>query len=214
MANEVAGVRPGEPGTRRNAGFVLGSSAIEALAGAVAVVLAILGLANVQTHYMLPVAAIALGLALLFKGGAVAARCAGMACGTGKCAMSAEFMGGVGGIVLGVLALLGITPVTLLSVAAIVFGAAVLLGAGACARLGAAEAMTAEPTSETMAAEAAAAAVGGAVMVGLAVVILGILALVGFKPETLVFVAFLTLGASILIGGSALGGTMASKMHR
>jgi hypothetical protein len=193
---------------------VLGSSAIEALAGAVAVVLAILGLAHVQPNYMLPVTGIALGLALLFKGGAVAARCAGGACGTGRCAMSAEFLGGVGGIVLGVLALLGITPVTLLSVAVIVYGAAVLLGAGACARMGATEAMAAEPASETMAAEAVAAALGAAVLVGLAVVILGILALVGFKPETLVFVAFLTLGASILIGGSALSGTVAAKMAR
>ena len=49
--------------------------------------------------------------------------------------MTAEVLSGAAGIVLGILALLGIASMTLLSVAAIVFGAALLLGAGATASL-------------------------------------------------------------------------------
>jgi hypothetical protein len=49
--------------------------------------------------------------------------------------------------------------------------------------------------------------------VGLAGIILGILAVVGAYPLTLVLVAFLCLGASVMIAGAALGSKMMTVLQ-
>jgi len=86
----------------------------------------------------------------------------------------AEFLGGLSGIVLGILALLGVAPITLLSIAALVFGATFLLGSAA--RIGS----------------------GPQTIFGLAGLVLGLLAVCGMESLTLVLVALVCLGASAL----------------
>ena len=89
-------------------------------------------------------AVIGIGISLLCEGGTVGARFSRLlANATGKEAnyanlgggLTAEFMAGATGIVLGLLSLLGVVPTVLPAVAVIVFGGALLLGSGAAARL-------------------------------------------------------------------------------
>jgi hypothetical protein len=115
----------------KSAEVVAGGSMGEAVAGIAAVVLAIVGLAGLYPVYLTAIASIVLGVALLLQGGAVAARFSQLlaeAAGTRLTnrelggGMSAEFLAGAAGVVLGILALLRVFPEVLLPVAAIVFG--------------------------------------------------------------------------------------------
>ncbi len=184
----------------------------EAVAGAAAVILGILGLIGVLPIRLDAVAAIVLGAALLIGGGAVAGRYAGLL-PAGRAARARREVGGalglqalagVAAIVLGVLALLGVSPLGLLAVAAIVLGAALLASGGAMARL--------ERSMQGLRGETVAGPSGTAVyaaggwegIIGAGLVVLGILALAGHSPLTLTLVAMLSAGAALLVGGSTL----------
>jgi hypothetical protein len=196
-----------------------GGSIVEAAGGAAALVLAILGLATVLPQTLASVATIAIGVALLAEGAAIAGRYARIVAqvemnrrkavelGGGT---SAEFVAGGAGIVLGLLALLNVVPVTLTAVAAIVFGAALLLGSGATSRL---NAMVSGSKDGDTAGEMVHAASGAQVLVGLSSAVLGIIALVGIAPETLVLVALLSVGATIVLSGTALTARMAEILR-
>ncbi|HLH47970.1 MAG TPA: hypothetical protein VKV96_01405, partial [Roseiarcus sp.] len=104
----------------------------EAAGGVAVVVLAILGLANVAPLTLVSVAVIVVGAALLMQAAAQSAEFARMvtATDTGEFTVAdlaggvtVEYLTGSAGIVLGILALLGIASVTLVAVALIVFGA-------------------------------------------------------------------------------------------
>ena len=88
--------------------------------------------------------------------------------------MSAEFVGGATGITLGLLALLAVAPVTLTSVAVIVFGGALLLGSGANWRVSSALSGGDTQRGEEMARQAVNAASGAQVLVALGSAVLGI----------------------------------------
>lgn len=199
---------------RLAAALTTGSTS-EAVGGAAAIVLAILGLAGIQAAYMMPIATIAIGAALVVAGAAVMAdysdvfaeiastRGEKVELGGG---VTAEFLGGAAGIVLGILALIGLAPPTLGAVAVIVFGGALLLGSGATARLRDLK-LSRGPEhgrAEHLAREATLAASGAQVLVALAAIALGILALTGIQPATLTLVALLALGSSIVLSGSAV----------
>ncbi len=199
---------------------VAGGSIGEALAGAAAAILALLGFWEVVPLTLAAIATIAVGVALLLEGGGVAARysellsetvgdpwAGRMAFGTG---VAAETIGGIAGVILGVLALLTVAPVILMGSAAVVYGAALLLGSSATARLSglAFVATTPSPVTERLSRDAVLAAAGGQVLVGLAAVTLGILTIIGIAAPVLILVALLALGASTLINGTAVGGRM------
>ncbi len=197
-------------------------STSEVIGGGAAVVLAILGLAGIEQGYMLPIAALAIGAALLIEGGVIITRYADMAAelphhgsmesGGG---VTAEFLGGCAGLVLGVLALVGVVPQVLVSIAALVFGSALLLGSGATSRLRNFDfASTQHPMTHELAREATLAASGAQALVGLAATVLGILALTHIAPITLTLVALLIVGASIVLTGSAVTGWFMSGTSR
>ena len=179
-----------------------GSSSLwEALGAIAAMVLAIVGLSHVLPAMVAAVATIIIGAGLLLEGGGAGAQyrqvlSQGAAEPGG---MTADFLGGLAGIVLGILALFGIAAGTLLSVAVIIFGASVLLSGAAGSHLnwlfgveaGAPESSTHRPGSLG----------GGQVLVGLAAVVLGILAVIGIAQMVLVLVGLLALGAGGLFGG-------------
>jgi hypothetical protein len=204
--------------------FFAAGSAVEAVGGAAAAVLAVLGLAALFPMTLSAVATIAVGAALLAEGAAIASRYTYLTSEAERSrlgaaelggGMSAEFLGGAAGIVLGLLALLHVVPLTLMAVAAVVFGGALLLGSGATSRL---EEATFSGTETTgiragVAHEAVAAASGAQVLAGLGSIVLGIIALVGIVPETLILVAMLTVGATILLSGSAVTARLAVLMH-
>jgi hypothetical protein len=208
----------------RSIKIVAGGSITEALCGIGTVVLAILGLAGLVPGYMAAVATLAFVVALLAQGGTLAARWSRLIRETAPYewdpraelggGMGAEIVAGGAGVVLGVLALLGIGTITLIPIAVIVFGGALLLGSGATADLGTISAPTPHERFAHAVRQATVAASGAQVLLGLAAVVLGILALVGVDPITVSLVALLVTGTSALFSGGALSSRMASLMRR
>lgn len=222
---------PEQPTTRErteevSAGILAGGTLVEAIAGLVAIVLSIIGLAGIWPVILLGIATIVIGVALLFEGGAIAVRFARfvpeadrlgsrmpqVSIGRG---MGVEVAGGIAGIILGILALIGLFPMVLTSVSAIVFGATFLLSGGTGMRLNnwTAENYHWSDMSFQVAREAVAAASGVQLLTGMAGVILGILAVCLVSPLILTLVAMLSLGCGILLNGAAISGKMLTLMQ-
>jgi hypothetical protein len=192
-------------------------SAFETFTGVGAVALAILGLAGVVPLGFAAIGTIVIGAGLLFAGAGVAVRYAEVAPEIGRepghtaelsGGMTAEFVAGVAGIALGILALLAVAPYILTASAMIVFGAGLLLGAGVMSRVNAVPAED-DPTGQPrrrLAREAVSAAAGAQALVGIGAAVLGILALNAVAPLTLILVAVLGVGAVMLLGGTAVWG--------
>jgi len=183
---------------------IAGGASFETLAGAAALVLAIIGLAGYLTSYMAAISTIAIGAALLAYGGSLVARWKDLARGDAhrredvmaEGGLGTEAFGGAAGIVLGILALARVAPLVVLPVAAIVVGAALLVG-------GSVERATIRASG------------GGMVMAGLGAVVLGIIALVAGGPQlTLTLIAMLAIGGAMVLSGGALAAIFARRMHR
>ena len=209
---------------KQSAKVVAGGSITEAIAGLAAVALAIIALAGVLPGYLAAIATIAVGVALLAQGGAVAARWSKLVAETPGyewdpqtevgSGMTAEILGGASGIVLGILALIGVAPHILIPVALLAFGGAMLVGTGATADLGRMRSAGTSPRLERATREMTVAASGTQMLIGIAAVVLGILALIGVDPLTLSLVGLLAIGASILFSGSAVSSRMLSILRR
>lgn len=203
-------VRAAEPRvekTRRSAG--LGGSAVEAVAGVAAVVLSILALSGLLVVPLAAIALIAAGAGLLFEAAAVAARETGTRevesekeRVTVKGGIGADSIAGIGAITLGILSLIGLYPLTLLPVGAIILGAGLLLSAGAPA------AEREVGAGESAVREALAAASGVHFLVGAGAVVLGILGVLGKLPVVMTLISTLSIGATQLLTGATIGGRM------
>ena len=207
---------------------VTSGSMIEATGGFVAIILAILSFATVVPIYLIPVAAIVLGTALLFEGGAVATRYwrLPVEIATGRWAstelaigMFAEFVAGVTGVVLGILALLGLAPLTLLSTAVLVFGVALVLGSGLTSRLNHLEYESREEAGQTERLHAPARlvnrmATGFQFLIGLGATVLAILALVGIASVVLIMTSVLIVGFAAFLSGTAISSRIMHLLHR
>ena len=121
-----------------------GGSWLEGIGGLLAVVLAIIGLSTVGINSVDSVAVICVGLGLLLDSGAIGARFSSLLTDVGKSkreefelksGLTVEFLGGLAGIVLGIIALAGLYPTVLLAVAVLVYGAVLVLDTGMLARL-------------------------------------------------------------------------------
>ena len=215
----VEGVR------ERRVGVLEGSGTfVEGVGGAATVVLSILGLTGVMPLELAAIAAIAFGVALVAEGGTIASRFSRLLARSGGSevdvadlggGMSAEFLGGATGALLGLLAVLHIAPMHLVPIAVVIFGGALLLGNGATAQaselaLGAAS----KPEAHAVAREAMLAAASSQVLVAMGAIALGIIAIVGIHPATLTLAALLALGASVVLTGTAIGGTMLAVVRR
>src|SRR5499427_6197993 len=109
----------------------------DAIGGIATIVLAIIALAGVHPEVILPIAVIVFGAALLVQGGTMLSEYASIIFPAGSTYPSSEqfgmgslstlFLVGVSGIVLGILALLGINFTILSAIAVIAFGSALLL---------------------------------------------------------------------------------------
>ncbi len=203
---------------------VRSGSLAEGVAGGAGIVLAIIGLANILPHVMIPISTIALGAALLFEGGAVTARFTDLLekMGTGRIEISelgvgltTELVGGLAGIVLGILALLNVSPAVLLPVAVIVFGVTLLFGSTVTARLNSLQISRSgeHEAFREVAREAVSAAAGVQLLLGLVAITLGILAVVGMSPVVMNLIALLCIGFSDLLSGTALSARMLSMVR-
>lgn len=195
---------------------LVGGSGVEAVCGIAAVVLPILGLADVIPGIMLAISGIAVGVGLLFEGGAIAAehkklvaritetKLQELEVDTG---MSVELVGGLAAIVLGILSVLTLAPMVLMSVSAIVVGTALILSSGTTVRMNALRlaASSQESRVQNLARDVVNTSAGTQVFIGVGAVVLGILALIGIASQVLALVAFLCIGSSMALSGSALG---------
>jgi len=203
-------------------GIAAGGSIAEAIGGVGVVVLAILGLVGLLPEEFAAIATMAVGVALLLEGIAIATRFSDVLSESGRGlseeiklggGMGAEFIGGAAGGVLGLLALLGIVPVTLMAVAVIVFGASLLLSSFATCRLDLLASRLSQNRLTGRWMVAGIAASGVQVLVGIAGIALGIIALVGISPMILILAGLLSAGVAVLISGSAVSGSIASVMQ-
>lgn len=189
-----AGYRPAHEGT--SVKTRAGGAVLEGLGGIAVIALAIVGLAGVYSTPMAAIATIVLGAAILVEGGAFAASHREVISNQGSAkgtllqwneGLSGEFLGATAGIILGILALLGAAPATLVSVAVLVYG-----GTFAASGLG-------DISSSRR------------LVFGLAGFTLGVLAVCGLDSLLLVLVALLCLGASTLFSGAEAGASMAAS---
>jgi hypothetical protein len=202
-----------ESAVARTAKAGIGGTVAEAVAAAGAVTLAILGLVQIYPVLFVSIATIAIGAALLLHGASIAGRFRAMlvetpagSADTGV-GVTAEFVGGLAGIALGILALIDILPGLMVPIAAIVFGAVLVFDSGITVRLAQlppAEARVPD-RSESVLRQAAEATSGLQVLVGLGVAALGILALLDYAPLVLSLVAMLSVGGFLLLKDTAVG---------
>jgi len=197
----------------------------DAIGGIAAIVLAIVGLSGVKPEALLSIGTIVFGAALLIQAGAMLSEFAMIEMTTADASIamsgggiSALFLVGAAGLVLGVLALIGVYAPILTAVAVIAFGVALLISSSAVWRLltspsVAARFETSAPVVRIVASEMAAGSTGVQAMAGLAVVVLGILAVCGVYAQPLTLIALLVAGSAILLTGSALSGTMIGFMR-
>jgi hypothetical protein len=197
---------------------------VDALGGIATIVLAIIALSGASPAILLSISTIVFAAALLIQGGAMLSEFAQLGAtpdayvGTGSGGISALFLIGIAGIVLGVLALLGIHAPILTAIAAIAFGAALVISSSAVWRLLTSQTVAMRfqrhaPVLRAVASEVASASAGLQAVAGLAVIVLGIVAVCGFYTVPLTLVALLVAGASVLLTGSTLSGTMVGFMR-
>ena len=119
-------------------------SIVELVAGLAVVVLTILGLAEVSPTFLVALATIVFGVGLLLYGtaalsqlNAALARYSASEASLGgiSSGWSTVFLAGVAGIVLGILALLGVSSTQLVAIAVIAFGASLLISSNAGMRM-------------------------------------------------------------------------------
>jgi hypothetical protein len=198
---------------------LIGGASAESIAGIAAIVLTVVGLANILPHALLSVAAIAVGAGLLVQGSAVAAEHKQLVALLAEDTMeevnldtgiSVELAGGLAAIVMGILSLLMVAPAVLMPATAVVVGGTLLFSSGTTQRMNAVRLqharesqdrnLVAKVTRELV--NTSAAAQG---FIGLGAVVLGILGLISIAPFELALVALLASGASMALSGSAIG---------
>jgi hypothetical protein len=118
--------------------------------------------------------------------------------------LSAGVMAGIAGIVLGILGILDIAQPTLISVAVIVFGAAVLLDFAMMAQTRSIRSAAITSAESPRVARAPAGSTMASIFVGVGLVTLGIIAVVGTRPDILVAVSLLGLGGYLFLKGTAI----------
>jgi len=203
---------------------------VDAIGGIVTVILAIIALSGVNQPVLGAIATIVFGAALLIQGGTMLTEYTKMTAPPGMSGMVEEFTGGGGlsalflvgsaGIVLGVLSLIGIASDMLVAAAVIAFGGALLLSSNSVwhlyrakqsfGRYGSARMVSG---AEFLASEMASGSAVLQCLAGVAAIVLGILAVTGVHSNVLTLVGLLVLGATVLMTGSTLTGTVMGFME-
>jgi hypothetical protein len=181
------------------------------------VILGILALAKIDPLLLVSIAVIVAGVLLAIDSAALTQEIAGaLGAKAGHhinaselpTGLNAGVLGGITGVVLGILAILDVAPHTLIAVAAIVFGAAVLFDFAARSQARALRMTTGETPEQSakLALAAASSTSTAAIFAGIGLITLGILALAAIASEVLMAVAFLGLGAYVLLEEASVAG--------
>jgi hypothetical protein len=180
----------------------------EGAAGIAAIVLSIVALAGVSSTDLAAITTIVIGVGLMAQGFNTAAENMRLPLAGGVAEFGGEVMAdclaGGAGIVLGVLALIGLSPGYLMSAALIVFGGALMLSGALAMR--ARIAMPTVGTARFITIPGSSATGGVEIVMGVAAIVLGILALVmAHTMGVLLLVGFITVGATMLIVSATFG---------
>lgn len=213
------------PYEQRGALQVETTGSITEVGGGLAVVaLSIISLARADNGFLLAIAGIVLGVALLAEGGTVVAELSNALTASGETGsgtefsgMSMEFMAGTAAIVLGVLAVIGIDTVTLLAATVIAVGGAMIVAASGMRHLNAVRLHTgpASPVVQQVTHAASANAAHAEALAGIAGIVLGIVALsTPAHGAVLTAVGLLVLGAALTVNGATLTGRTARMFAR
>lgn len=207
---------------RRIVGAAIGGSVFEGTGGVAAIVLGAIGLFGIIPGVLAAITTIVVGAAFLGVGvplmagyKELAERLPGGRSGRASAStgMSAGLAAGVAGVTLGILALLGVAPVTLMASAVIVFGAALMINSISIPELNKLEVSAVRDEKlQRSSSNSAKTAAGLQVLLGIAAGTLGILALIGYVPMILILCGLIVVGAAELVTGAALSGRMSAKL--
>jgi hypothetical protein len=190
----------------------------EGAAGIAVIVLAIIALAGISAAALISIAAIVIGVGLMVQAFNSAAEHSRIVTANGgTSAQTAEFGGdvmvdcmcGLTGIILGILALVGIGTAHLLPPALIVFGGALLVSGGVSMRPR--TLLVSGPGTEATSVtyhQSSASASGMEILIGLAAIVLGILSLLMTGAWVLVAVGFIAVGAAMLLVSATFSGAV------
>jgi hypothetical protein len=186
----------------------------EGAAGIAVIVLAIIALAGTSAVALASIATIVIGVGLMVQAFNSAAENAKvMIPGTvatpdlgGE--MMVDCLCGVTGIVLGILALVGINAGHLVPSALIVFGGALLLSGAIGMRPKALPMAAPGVEARVLAYQGSAAASGMEILIGIAAIVLGILSLIFMSSWVLVLVGFIAVGAALLLVSATFSGSV------
>jgi len=189
----------------------------EGAAGIAVIVLAIIALAGVSPEALTSIAAIVIGVGLMVQAFNSAAEHSKMVtANAGTSTHAVEFGGdvmvdcmcGLTGIVLGILALVGMNAAHLLPPALIVFGGALLVSGAMAVRPRTLSASGPGSEATVIRYQGSPAAGGMEILIGLAAVVLGILALLMTGAWVLVLVGFIAVGAAMLLVSATFSGAV------
>jgi hypothetical protein len=189
----------------------------EGAAGIAVIVLAIIALAGVSAEALTSITAIVIGVGLMVQAFNSAAEHSKMmtaeaAAGTGTAEFGGEVMVdcmcGLTGIVLGILALVGMSAAHLLPPALIVFGGALLVGGAVSMRPKPLRTAAAGSQAMAVAYQGSPAAGAMEILIGLAAIVLGILSLLLTGTWVLVLVGFIAVGAALLLASATFNGAV------
>jgi len=187
----------------------------EGAAGIAVIVLAVVALAGVSAGILASIAAIVIGVGLIvqaFNSAAEETRVTepGTSGGAQAATFGAEVMVdcmcGLTGIVLGILALVGVNPGHLLPPALIVFGGSLLLGGVISMRPRTLQVTRSGTETQMVAYRNSPAAGGIEILTGLAAVVLGILSVIMAPSWVLLLVGFLVVGAALMMVSASFAG--------
>ena len=183
----------------------------EGAAGIAAIVLAVIALAGISSVILASIVTIVIGVGLMVQAFNSAAESNAGATAGATPEIGGEVMvdclAGITGIILGILALVGINAAHLVPAALIVFGGALLLSGALEMRPRPLPVAAAGPV-QIVTLQGSAAAGGMEVMIGIAAIVLGILSLIFMTSWVLVLVGFIAIGAAMLIVSATFSGAV------
>jgi hypothetical protein len=190
--------------------------------------LATLGAANALPTTLAAIAVIVFGVVLVLQGLSLAARVwrflaetGGTPTMEGMAGMGGMVAGGIAGIVLGILALLGVVAYILMAVSVIVFGVCLWVSSAATSRVSMVEpAVGPSDRSWLVTQQAVWMTSGMNALVGLAAIVLGIISVVAaaqlvyFGSLVLTLIALLCVGCAALVAGFAVSTRVMTYLSR
>ena len=186
----------------------------EGAAGIAIIVLSVIALAGISSGALASIVTIVAGVGLMVQAfNSAAENTKALVASAGAMPdlggeVMVDCLCGVTGIVLGVLALVGVNAQYLVPSALIVFGGALLLSGAIGMRPRSSQITTPGGQAQVVSYQGSAAASGMEILIGMAAIVLGILSLVFVGAWVLVLVGFLAVGAALLLISATFSGTV------